>query len=102
MKKDEFKQKTLDLLNELGDYITELDKKADDIADDAKEEYNEKLRTLKDLQKDLSEKFDKYQQIADSKWDLVKESAGNFFSSVGEAWKENFGKVADSFKKEKE
>lgn len=101
MKKEEFKQKTHDLLDELADFISKLDDKASEIADDAKEEYREHLETLKEIRNDLSSKLDEYEKVADTKWDVVKESAGSFFASVTEAWKENFGKVSDSFKKGK-
>lgn len=99
MKKEEFKQKTLDVVNELADYITKLEEKAGEIAEDAKEEYQERLENLKEIKNNLSAKLEEYEQVADSKWDIVKESATNFFASVADAWKENYGKVADSFKK---
>ncbi|SFL25136.1 hypothetical protein SAMN05216357_11659 [Porphyromonadaceae bacterium KH3CP3RA] len=101
MKKEEFKQKTYDVLNELADYITKLEDKAGEIAEDAKEEYRERLKNLKEIKNNLSAKLEEYEQVADSKWDVVKDSAVNFFASVADAWKENFGKVADAFKKEK-
>ena len=101
MKKDEFKQKTHDVLNELADYISKLEDKAGEIAEEAKEEYRERLENLKEIKNNLSVKLEEYEQIADSKWDVVKESAINFFASVADAWKENFGKVTDAFKKEK-
>lgn len=99
MKKDEFKQKTRDVLDELTDYISKLEDKAGEITDDAREAYQEQLDNLKDIRDNLSAKLDEYESIADSKWDVVKESAGNFFASVAESWKENFGKVTDAFKK---
>ena len=99
MKKEEFKQKTIEVINELADYITTLEDKTEEIADDAKEEYRERLEKLKGMKKDLSDKLEEYGLIADSKWDVVKESATNFFSAVSDAWKENFDKVAHSFKK---
>jgi hypothetical protein len=37
--------------------------------------------------------------ITDDKWDIVKDSAGNFFTSVGTSLKENYSKVAGAFKK---
>ncbi|WP_294079680.1 hypothetical protein [Proteiniphilum sp. UBA5384] len=101
MKKEEFKQKTIGLINELADYITKLEDKAGEIADDAKEEYSERLEKLKEMKDNLSSKLYEYEQVADSKWDVVRESATNFLGSVCGAWKENFDKVADAFKKEK-
>ncbi|MBK5195040.1 MAG: hypothetical protein JJE08_03260 [Proteiniphilum sp.] len=101
MKKEEFKQKTNEVLNELADYISKLEDKAGDIAEDAKEEYREQLENLKGVKENLSSKLDEFESVADGKWDVVKESAGNFFASVAGSWKENFGKVAESFKKEK-
>lgn len=101
MKKEEFKQKTRDVLDELADYITKLEDKAGEIAEDAKEEYRDRLENLKEIKNNLALKLEEYEQIADSKWDVVKESAGSFFATVADAWKENFGKVAEAFKKEK-
>jgi len=100
MKKEEFKQKTRDVLDELTDYISKLEDKAGEIADDAQEEYRNQLDNLKGIRDNLSAKLDEYENIADSKWDVVKDSAGNFFASVAESWKENLGKVTDAFKKD--
>ena len=99
MKKDEFKQKTVDVINELADYITKLEEKAEELAEDAKEEYSERLDKLKEMKDNLSAKLAEYEQVADTKWDVVKESAGNFFTTVSDAWKENFDKIADAFRK---
>lgn len=99
MKKEEFKQKTVDVINELADYISKLEDKAGEIAEDAKEEYRERLDKLKEMKDNLSTKLGEYEQVADSKWDVVRESASNFFTSVADAWKENFDKVADAFRK---
>lgn len=101
MKKEEFKQKTRDVLDELVEYIDKLEKKADEIAEDAKEEYYQQLDNLKGVRDNLSSKLDEYEKIADTKWDVVKEGAANFFAAVSEAWVENYSKVAEAFKKEK-
>lgn len=45
--------------------------------------------------------MDEYENVGDNKWNVVKESAGSFFASVSDSWKENFGKVAGAFKKDK-
>lgn len=101
MEREEFKQKAYDVLDELTDYITKLEDKAGDIAKDAKEEYRNRLDNLKEIKNNLASKLEEYEGVADSKWDVVKESAANFCAAVAEAWKENFYKVTDSFKKEK-
>jgi hypothetical protein len=100
MKKEEFKQKTRDLLNELTDSIIKLEDKAGDVTDDAKVEYRKQLDNLRGIRDNLASKMEEYENIADSKWDVVRESAGNFFASVAESWKENLGKVTDAFKKD--
>ncbi|MDD5345263.1 MAG: hypothetical protein PHY68_00830 [Proteiniphilum sp.] len=100
MKKEEFKQKTHQVIDELAETISNLESRAGQIAEDAKEEYKEQLDKLRELRDSLSAKLEEYDKMTDGKWDLVKESAGNFFASVAEAWKENFGKVSDAFKKE--
>ncbi len=99
MKKDEFKEKTQKVLNDLADYISKLEDKAGEIADDAKEEYRERLEKLKEIRETLSIKLDEYENVADNKWDVIKESAGSFISTVADAWRENYDKVAEAFKK---
>ncbi|HLW09083.1 MAG TPA: hypothetical protein VKX35_01685 [Fermentimonas sp.] len=100
MKKDDFKQKTNELLDELKDFINNLEQKADEIAEDAKEEYYEQLDNLKGIRDNLATKLDEYENIADTKWDVIKDSAVSFFGSVSESWKENFKKAVEAFKKE--
>ena len=100
MKKDDFKQKTYELLDELKEFINNLEHKADEIADDAKEAYYEQLNNLKDIRDNLADKLEKYEGISDSKWDVVRESAENFFVTVTESWKKNFSRVTEAFKKE--
>lgn len=99
MKKDEFKDKTYRILNELAAHIDKLEHKAHEVADDAKEEYREQLDNLKGIRDNLSSKLEEYEKVADDKWEVIRESAGEFFASVSEAWKESYKKVADAFKK---
>lgn len=99
MKKDEFKSKAKNVLDQVVDRISELEGKINYVAEDLKEEYFKQIENLRDIRDNLSSKLDKYDNIADNKWDVVKESASNFFSSVSEAWKENYDKVAEAFKK---
>ena len=100
MKREEFKQKTRELLNELIDYISKLEEKVDEIAEDTRDAYRERIDYLKSVKDKLSLKLEEYENIADGKWDVVKDSAADFFVSVSDAWKENYAKVADAFKKE--
>lgn len=100
MKREEFKHKTRELLNELIDYISKLEDKAGEIADEARDAYRERIDYLKDVKDRLSSKLEEYENIADGKWDVVRDSAADFFVSVSDAWKENYAKVADAFKKE--
>ncbi len=100
MKKDEFKEKAYQVLNELAAYIEKLEHKAHEIADDAKEEYREQLDNLKGIRDNLASKLQEYENVADGKWEVIRESASDFFSTVSESWKENYEKVTDAFKKE--
>lgn len=100
MKKAEFKQKAHDVLDELIEYIDKLESKAEEIADDAKEEYSQQLNNLKEIRDNLSGKLDEYEKVADTKWDVVKNSATEFFANVSEVWKESYTKIANTFKKE--
>lgn len=99
MKKEEFKQKAHGVLDELVEYIDKLEKKADEIADDAKEEYYQQLDNLRGVRDNLSTKLDEYEKIADTKWDVVRASASEFFTNVSLAWRDSYSKVADAFKK---
>ena len=98
MKKEEFKQKMNEVLNELADYISGLEDRAGEIAEDAREVYRERLDNLKGIKDKLSSKLDEYEDIADGKWEVVRDSAADFFSSISESWKENFEKITDAFK----
>lgn len=99
MKKDEFKQRAYQILDELAAYIDKLDQKADEIADDAKQEYREQLDNLKGIRDNLASKLKEYEAKADCKWDVIRDSADDFFSTVADSWKENFEKVAQAFRK---
>lgn len=100
MNGEEFKQKTYKLVNELTDYISKLEDKAGEIAEDAKETYRDRINYLKDLKDNLTAKFEEYNNRTNGKWDILRDSVANFFTSVSEAWKENYAKVADAFKYE--
>ncbi len=99
MNKYEFKQKTQEVLDQLEAKIEEMKRGVENIADDAREEYAEQMDKLGALKDELSEKLGKFDEIAESKWDVVRDSASHFFASVSEAWKEDFGKVRVAFKK---
>ncbi len=99
MRKEEFKQKMHQIVDELAARIDKLEQRADEIADDAKQEYREQLDNLKGIRDNLSAKLEEYESIADSKWGVIRESAGDFFTSVAEAWTENYERVANAFKK---
>ncbi len=98
MKKEEFKQKTHELLNELADYITRLENKTGEIADEAKEGYRERVDNLKGLKDNLSSKLEDYEHLPTANGGSP-ESAADFFASVSKSWKRDFDKVADAFKK---
>ena len=100
MKKEEFKQRTHQVIDELAETISNLEARAGEIAEEAREEYREQLDKLRELREKLSAKLDEYDKLADGKWDVVKESAGSFFSAVAEAWKGNVAKVSEAFKRE--
>lgn len=94
MNKQEFKKKTQEVLDQLELRIEELMNGVADVAEEAKEEYNQHIDKLKGLKEEMSEKLAKFDEIAESKWNVVKDSASNFFSQVNDAWKENYAKVS--------
>ena len=56
------------IVDELAVRIDKLEQRADEIADDAKQEYREQLDNLKGIRDNLSSKLEEYESIADSKW----------------------------------
>lgn len=94
MKKDDFKEKAYQIVNDLADRIDKLEAKANEIADDKKEEYREQLDKLKETRDKLTSKLKEYERMTEGRWGVIRESAGSFFGSVAEAWKENYRKVA--------
>lgn len=102
MNKQEFKQKTQEILDQLEAKIDEMKVGVANVAEEAKEEYAEQLDKLGKLKEDLTDRLNRFDTIADSKWDVVKESAANFFETVSGSWKDNYAKVVEAFKKAKE
>ena len=102
MNKQEFKKRILDLIDQLDNRIDELKKKASTLAEDTKDEYSEHIESLQKLKDELADKFDQFEQVSESRWDIVKESAASFLSKVADAWREDFEKVKDAFKKDDE
>ena len=98
MKIDDFTEKTYQFVNDLADRINNLEEKANEIADDKKEEYREQLDKLKETRDKLTSKLKEYERMTEGRWGVIRESAGSFFGSVAEAWKENYRKVADAFR----
>jgi len=98
MKRDDFREKAHSVLDEIMDNIAEMEKKAGSISEDVKHEYDKKLARLKEIQKDLSTKLDDYETITEGRWDVVKDSFGDFMDKVYEAWKESYHKAKSSFK----
>ncbi|MDD2243423.1 MAG: hypothetical protein VB024_06215 [Dysgonamonadaceae bacterium] len=102
MNKEELKQKAQSMLAELNEGIEKLEAKAQEIGDDIKVEYAEQVENLKGLKENITQKIKDIDDTSDDKWDTIKESAGNFLSSIGNSWKENYSKVAGAFKKDKD
>lgn len=98
MKKEEFREKAHSVLDQVINRVNEMEAKAGDVAEDAKKEYQEQLQRLKEIQRELSEKLDEYEGIAESKWSVLKDGAKDFFDQVLEAWNENYVKVSKAFK----
>ena len=98
MKKEEFRQKAHSVLDEVMNHIAEMEKKANEVSEDMKHEYNQKIKRLKEIQHDLSKKLEDYETISESRWEVVKESFSDFLDKVNDAWKENYDKAKSAFK----
>lgn len=100
MNKNEYKKSIEAILDQLEEKIDDLKKKVSSVSEDAKKEYNEHIEKLKGLQKDLTEKMGIFEDISQSKWDVVKESSSSFLSKVGVAWDEEVSKIKEAFSKQ--
>lgn len=98
MKNEEFRHKAHSVLDEVMNHIAEMEKKASEVSDELKIEYNQKLKRLKEIQHDLSAKLNAYETITDSRWEVVKDSFGDFLDKVNDAWKESYVKAKSAFK----
>ncbi len=99
MKKEDFRQKAHSVLDEVINHIAELEKKANDVSDDMKDEYNKKIERLKEIKLDLTKKLEDYEGITESRWDVVKESFSEFLERVNKAWRDSYNKASSAFKK---
>lgn len=86
MKKEDFRQKAHSILDEVINHIAEMEKKANDVSDDMKDEYNKKMERLKEIKLDLTSKLNEYEEMTESRWDVVKESFDEFLVKVTKAW----------------
>ena len=98
MKNEEFRKKAHSVLDEVMSHIAEMEKKANEVSEDMKHEYNQKIKRLKEIQHDLSKKLEDYETISESRWEVVKESFSDFLDKVNDAWKENYDKAKSAFK----
>ncbi len=98
MKKEDFRQKAHSVLDEVINHIADMEKKANDVTDDLKDEYNKKLVRLKEIKLDLTKKLDDYEGMTESRWDIVKESFSEFLERVNKAWKDSYDKASSAFK----
>ncbi len=64
-----------------------------------KDEYNKKMERLKEIKLDLTSKLNEYEEMTESRWDVVKESFDEFLVKVTKAWKDSYIKASTAFKK---
>ena len=99
MKEEDFRQKAHSVLDEIIDSIAEMEKKANEVSDDMKEEYNERIARLQEIKHDLTKKLEDYEGMTENRWDVVKESFEEFLVRVNKAWKVSYRKASSAFKK---
>ncbi len=99
MKKEDFRQKAHSVLDEIIDSIAEMEKKANEVSEDMKEEYNERIVRLQEIKHDLTKKLEDYEGMTENRWDVVKESFEEFLVRVNKAWKVSYRKASSAFKK---
>jgi len=99
MKKEDFRQKAHSVLDEIINNIAEMEKKVNEVSDDMKEEYNERIARLQEIKHDLTKKLEDYEGMTENRWDVVKESFEEFIVRVNKAWKVSYRKASSAFKK---
>ncbi|HHW81089.1 MAG TPA: hypothetical protein GX746_05270 [Bacteroidales bacterium] len=99
MKKEDFRQKAHSVLDEIINNIAEMEKKVNEVSDDMKEEYNERIARLQEIKHDLTKKLEDYEGMTENRWDVVKESFEEFLVRVNKAWKVSYRKASSAFKK---
>lgn len=99
MKKEDFRVKAHSVLDEVINHIAEMEKKANEVTEDLKDEYNKKLSSLKEIKLDLTKKLEDYDGMTESRWAVVKESFSEFLDKANKAWKDSYDKAASAFKK---
>ena len=97
MKKEDFRQKAHSVLDEIINHIAEMEKKANEVSDDMKEEYKEKIARLQEIKHDLTKKLEDYEGMTENRWDVVKESFEEFLVRVNKAWKVRYTKALTAF-----
>ena len=99
MKKEDFRQKAHSVLDEVIHHIAEMEKKANEVSGDLKDEYNKKLVRLQEIKLDLTQKLEDYEGMTESRWSIVKESFSEFLDKANKAWKDSYDKASSAFKK---
>lgn len=96
MDKQEFKAKADKVIDELFTKIQELDEKKDKVEGELKEEYREKIAELKEKRDHLKAKYDALEDVAEDKWDDVKEA----FTAASHSFREGLSKLGTIFHKD--
>ena len=99
MKKEDFRQKAHSVLDEIINNIAEMEKKVNEVSDDMKEEYNERIARLQEIKHDLTKKLEDFEGMPENRWDVVIESFEEFLVRVNKGWKVSYRKASSAFKK---
>jgi hypothetical protein len=93
MKKEEFKAKASQIIDEVSEKIDKLQAKKEFAQGYAKSKQEESLRDLKLKKTDLEIKYAELESASEEKWDEVK----NAFSSAYDSFKESWNKIGSLF-----
>lgn len=93
MKKERFKAKANQRIDEVSAKINELKAKKESVQGDAKSKYEESLKELESKKAALQAKYTELENASEEKWDEVK----NVFSSASESFKEGWNKIISLF-----
>lgn len=102
MEIQELKDKANQGITEINAKLQDLESKMENVTGDLKVKYADQIEELKQKKDELSTKLEEWENVAEEKWDDLKENAENALGKVSGNLKESFSKLTSFFKSEED